>query len=114
MGPTTARDKQFHTLLSADRLDYAALQKLSWKGVPDMYRSAVWPLLLGYWPIHKDRKETCVVRKRQEYNECVRQYYHIPDEERGSQEQKTLRQVRKILIKNSIKLGLLKMRNIRY
>ena len=34
-----------------------------------------------------------LVRKRKEYAECVQQYYRIPDDERATAEQKTLRQI---------------------
>lgn len=49
--------------------------------------------LQGYMPTKKDRREGMIQRKRQEYIDLLRQYYFIPDTDRGLKEQNTLRQI---------------------
>jgi hypothetical protein len=49
--------------------------------------------LQGYMPSKKDRRTAMLERKRQEYVELLQQYYYIPDTDRGTREQTTLRQI---------------------
>ena len=49
--------------------------------------------LQGYMPSKKDRRDTMLERKRREYVELLQQYYYIPDTDRGTREQTTLRQI---------------------
>ncbi|UIZ24137.1 hypothetical protein KXD40_008130 [Peronospora effusa] len=87
------RDTQFERLLEKEFIDLDQLRKLSWGGVPTKHRPTVWRLLLGYMPSKKDRRDTMLERKRQEYVELLQQYYYIPDTDRGTREQTTLRQI---------------------
>lgn len=47
----------------------------------------------GYAPPNSDRREGVLRRKRQDYLDCVAQYYDIPDIERTDEEINMLRQV---------------------
>ncbi|POM66080.1 Hypothetical protein PHPALM_18116, partial [Phytophthora palmivora] len=87
------RDTQFERLLEKEVVDLDQLRKLSWGGVPTKHRPTVWRLLLGYMPSKKDRRAAMLERKRQEYVELLQQYYYIPDTDRGTREQTTLRQI---------------------
>ncbi|KAG1712406.1 hypothetical protein DVH05_000154 [Phytophthora capsici] len=87
------RDTQFERLLEKEVVDLDQLRKLSWGGVPTKHRPTVWRLLLGYMPSKKDRRAAVLDRKRHEYVELLQQYYYIPDTDRGSREQTTLRQI---------------------
>ncbi|KAL7688761.1 putative Rab-GTPase-TBC domain-containing protein [Plasmopara halstedii] len=87
------RYTQFERLLAKEVVDIDQLRKLSWGGIPTNYRPTVWRLLLGYMPSKKDRREAMLKRKRQEYVELLQQYYYIPDTDRGTREQTTLRQI---------------------
>jgi hypothetical protein len=44
-------------------------------------------------PPKQDRRAAMLDRKRQEYRDLLQQYYFIPDTDRGSREQSTLRQI---------------------
>ncbi|KAF4317051.1 hypothetical protein BBO99_00006359 [Phytophthora kernoviae] len=87
------RFAQFERLLKKEVVDLDQLRKLSWGGVPTNYRPTVWRLLLGYMPSKQDRRAAMLERKRQEYVELLQQYYYIPDTDRGTREQTTLRQI---------------------
>lgn len=47
----------------------------------------------GYSSPNADRREAALARKRQEYMDCVPQYYDIPDSDRTEDEIVMLRQV---------------------
>ncbi|KAI9908994.1 hypothetical protein PsorP6_014884 [Peronosclerospora sorghi] len=87
------RYAQFERLLEQDVVDLDQLRKLSWGGIPPKHRPIVWRLLLNYMPSKRDRQGAMLARKRQEYVELLQQYYYIPDAERGTREQTTLRQI---------------------
>lgn len=87
------RYTQFERLLEKEVVDLDQLRKLSWGGAPTKHRPTVWRLLLGYMPSKKDRRAAILERKRQEYVELLQQYYYIPDTDRGTREQTTLRQI---------------------
>ncbi|KAE9091696.1 TBC1 domain family member [Phytophthora fragariae] len=87
------RYTQFERLLEKEVVDLDQLRKLSWGGVPTTYRPTVWRLLLGCMPPKQDRRAAMLGRKRQEYVELLQQYYYIPDTDRGTREQTTLRQI---------------------
>jgi hypothetical protein len=74
-----------------------ALRELAWSGVPPNIRPIVWRLLLGYAPPNADRREAALARKRQEYLDCISQYYDIGDDDRSSDENEMLHQVPLIL-----------------
>ncbi|KAL0584883.1 hypothetical protein ABG067_005327 [Albugo candida] len=87
------RAEQLSQLFENDVIDLDKLRELSWGGIPQEFRSNAWKLLLGYMPTKKDRREGMIQRKRQEYIDLLRQYYFIPDTDRGLKEQNTLRQI---------------------
>jgi hypothetical protein len=87
---------QIPPLVSAD-----ALRELAWSGVPPDMRPQCWRLLLGYAPPNSDRRQAVLTRKRQEYRDCVPQYYDIPNTERSEDEVNTLRQVSRFLSRGS-------------
>lgn len=48
------------------------LRQISWNGIPKPHRPVVWKLLIGYLPANKNRQETFLKRKRQEYAEGLK------------------------------------------
>ncbi|CAM6101551.1 unnamed protein product [Calypogeia fissa] len=89
----TARVARFKRELSAPSVNLDALRELAWSGVPPDMRPTVWRLLLGYAPTNADRREAVLTRKRQEYIECIPQYYDISDADRSEDERTMLRQI---------------------
>lgn len=89
-------EENLHTFVSTD-----ALRELAWSGVPPDMRPQCWRLLLGYAPPNSDRRQAVLARKRQEYRDCVPQYYDIPNTERSEDEVNTLRQVSRFLSRGS-------------
>jgi hypothetical protein len=95
------RITQFESILNADVVDLSALRKLCWNGIPHQYRPLAWPLLLGYHPSRKERREDTVRRKRHEYQDFIPLHYDLnhpsnfPDSEaeQTSFEGKTWRQI---------------------
>jgi len=67
--------KKFNKLYLATNVDLDELRQLSWSGIPHSFRSWAWKLLMGYMPLNKDRRAATLERKRQEYLDCVRQYF---------------------------------------
>ncbi|CAA3029240.1 GTPase-activating GYP1-like [Olea europaea subsp. europaea] len=89
----SARLMKFQKELSGTTVILEKLRELAWSGVPPYLRPTVWRLLLGYAPSNSDRREGVLKRKRQEYLDCVAQYYDIPDIERTDEEISMLRQI---------------------
>lgn len=87
------RDKRFDDVLGEDVVKLDELRKLSWNGVPQVHRAAVWQLLVGYMPANRARRGAALERKRREYREAVPQYFDVPDAARSHQEQNILRQI---------------------
>lgn len=50
-------------------------------------------VLQGYAPTNADRRDAVLARKRQEYIDCLPQYYDISDADRSEDERTMLRQV---------------------
>lgn len=72
-----------------------ALRQLAWNGIPSVYRTDVWQLLLGYVPTHKDRRGNAMIRKRKEYLQSIPLYFNMSDEtDRTTQDGEILRQIR--------------------
>lgn len=67
--------QKFKTILEQPNIDFEALRKLSWNGIPDEIRPTVWKLLMGYLPANNDRRESTLQRKRKEYDEFVLQNF---------------------------------------
>lgn len=64
--------KLFRILESPGRsYDEAALRKFAWTGIPSRFRSFLWPMLIGYMPFAKDRQQSALQRRRQEYQQNV-------------------------------------------
>lgn len=89
----SARLMKFTKELSGSTVYLEKLRELAWSGVPPYLRPTIWRLLLGYAPSNSDRREGILRRKRQEYLDCVAQYYDIPDIERTDEEINMLRQI---------------------
>ncbi|KAJ3681392.1 hypothetical protein LUZ60_015881 [Juncus effusus] len=89
----SARITKFTQELSRPAVILEKLRELSWSGVPPYMRPNIWRLLLGYAPPNSDRRESVLTRKRQEYVECVSQYYDVPDSDRTDEEINMLRQI---------------------
>lgn len=77
--PTSAVDPKtakFIKLLYEDEvIDLNQLKMIAWGGIPYKYRPLSWRLLLGYLPVVKSKRESQLVRKREEYNRLIEQYY---------------------------------------
>lgn len=74
MDPKTAK---FHKLLHEDEVtDLNQLKLIAWSGIPLRYRPLSWRLLLGYLPVVKSKREQQLIRKRQEYERLIEQYYN--------------------------------------
>jgi len=66
---------KFSQVIDAESTDLDALRKLSWSGIPMPVRSTAWQLLSAYLPANKDRRQSVLTRKRNEYFNFVKQYY---------------------------------------
>jgi hypothetical protein len=84
---------QFDKVLNQDTIDLNALRKLSWNGVPPIYRPIVWQILLGYLPIKRDRRDDTIRRKRKEYQDSIPTYFTVSEADRTTQEGEILRQI---------------------
>ncbi|KAJ4723622.1 Rab-GTPase-TBC domain containing protein [Melia azedarach] len=89
----SARVMKFNKELSGPTVILERLRELAWSGVPPYMRPIVWRLLLGYGPPNSDRREGVLRRKRNEYLDCVAQFYDISDTERSEDEINMLRQI---------------------
>ncbi|KAH9315005.1 hypothetical protein KI387_023632, partial [Taxus chinensis] len=89
----STRIAKFVKKLSGSTVELDALRELAWSGVPSYLRPTVWRLLLGYASPNSDRREGVLMRKRQEYVDCVSQYHDIPDSDRTDDEIHMLRQI---------------------
>lgn len=69
------KHKKYKQLLDNESLDIEALKKLSWNGIPTVFRGTVWKILLGHMPVWKDRREAASLRKNKEYKELCDRYY---------------------------------------
>lgn len=50
-------------------INLSELRQISWNGIPKPHRPVVWKLLIGYLPANKNRQESFLKRKRQEYRD---------------------------------------------
>ncbi|GAM19959.1 hypothetical protein SAMD00019534_031340, partial [Acytostelium subglobosum LB1] len=87
-----AKLKRFEKILSENNVDLDALKKVGWRGVPDSRRPMAWKILLGYLPSNGERREETLERKRNEYKDCLPQYY-ISEDKRTDTDKKTLKQI---------------------
>lgn len=51
------------------------LRRLSWSGIPQVFRPVAWQILCDYLPLNRDAREEVLEKKRLEYWNLVRQYY---------------------------------------
>lgn len=51
------------------------LKKLSWSGVPQIFRPVTWQILCGYLPLNSEQRSEVLERKRVEYWTLVKQCY---------------------------------------
>lgn len=70
-----ARIDKFKLLVEEPVVDLEKLRKLSWNGIPDEFRATTWQLLMGYLPSNSERRQQTLMKKRNEYNEYVRQSF---------------------------------------
>uniref|UniRef100_A0A1I7YZ90 Rab-GAP TBC domain-containing protein n=1 Tax=Steinernema glaseri TaxID=37863 RepID=A0A1I7YZ90_9BILA len=71
-------------------VDLDELRKTCWMGIPAKFRPQAWRILSGYLPTNMERREVTLSRKREEYWNCVEQYFHTRFED---QFQDTFRQI---------------------
>jgi hypothetical protein len=87
------RASRFQRLLSQRTVDLAALRALAWSGVPPRFRLCVWQTLLAYLPPSRDRHESALSKRRQEYRAFAAQYFGGARIAKSEAEQACLRQV---------------------
>lgn len=75
LNATVSRMQKFETILSQQNVDLPELCKLSWNGIPDLYRPISWQFLLGYLPLNHERRAATLERKRKEYEEIVKESF---------------------------------------
>ena len=74
-----SRCLKFEKVLSESPVNISELEKLSWSGVPQSYRTRVWKMLCGYLPAGKS--DQVLQRKREEYMGYVNQYFNSKEED---------------------------------
>ncbi|MES1911279.1 MAG: hypothetical protein MHM6MM_003732 [Cercozoa sp. M6MM] len=67
--------RRLRAIIGKPRCDLVALRKVCWNGVPEDLRFQVWPLLLGYAPRDKDRRERGMQQRRSDYALLVKRYW---------------------------------------
>lgn len=74
---TDPKAAKFHKLLYEDEMiDLNQLKMIAWGGIPYRYRPLSWRLLLGYLPVARSKREQQLIRKRDEYERLIEQYYN--------------------------------------
>ena len=94
------RFEAFERVLNSEDVDLIELRKLSWLGIPDLFRAKVWKLLLGYLPTRRQRREETLNRKRDDYLSALPKYWAATSSSMNSksnhimeEDQKNLRQI---------------------
>eukprot|EP00898_Chlorokybus_atmophyticus_P008031 jgi/Chlat1/8229/Chrsp77S00619 len=90
---STIRLNKFTKVLEKSTVDLDALRELAWSGIPAELRPCCWRLLLGYQPVHGERAESVLGRRRGEYRDALPRWYDIADAQRSDDELGTLRQI---------------------
>ncbi|KRX08914.1 Rab-GTPase-TBC domain [Pseudocohnilembus persalinus] len=88
-------NQEFSTILNQQTVNYQDLQKKSWNGIPQVFRSLVWRIILHYMPTNKLIADEVLDKKRSEYWQQVEQYY-LDIEELDDKE----KYMRKIVLKD--------------
>ena len=70
-----SRLEKFQQILDSNPVNLTELEKLSWKGIPKMYRAVCWKLLSDYLPLKKELQEKTIEQKRNSYWESVTECY---------------------------------------
>ncbi|OXA36871.1 TBC1 domain family member 22B [Folsomia candida] len=89
-GERAKADKIRNLLEGPNSTDLKALQSLSYSGLPCSVRGTTWQILAGYLPANMERRKQVLERKREEYWNCVQQYY---DSRKDEAHQDTFRQI---------------------
>lgn len=79
--PSSSRVERIEKLLAGDSVDLELLRSLSWSGLTSKVRSKAWKILCGYLPGTLNRQEEAIVRKQEEYNQYVGQYFETKDQD---------------------------------
>lgn len=74
-----SRCDKFEKILSEFPVNIQELERVSWAGVPQSYRTRVWKMLCGYLPAGKS--DQVLQRKREEYSGYVNQYFNNKEED---------------------------------
>lgn len=74
-GYLLSRFAKFKRVMEADNIDLEELRKLSWVGVSESLRPAVWMLLLGYLPTNSKRRAESLETKRNLYTKDLEQVF---------------------------------------
>jgi len=61
------RYDKFMTLMASPSVKIDELKNLCWNGIPTEFRNECWKLLLGYMPLVRERWESTLATKRQQY-----------------------------------------------
>lgn len=83
----------FDDMLRCEVCDLEKLRKMAWNGIPSENRSLVWMVLLGYVPLHLNRREQTLLRKRSEFAEATSTLFDVPANSRSRRDAGTLRQI---------------------
>mmetsp|Transcript_5256 Transcript_5256/g.14919 ORF Transcript_5256/g.14919 Transcript_5256/m.14919 type:complete len:440 (-) Transcript_5256:77-1396(-) len=67
--------QRFDEVIAADHVNMDDLREVCWNGIPSQRRAQAWQHLLGYLPLHVDRRTTTLKRKRDEYKSYVEQHW---------------------------------------
>ncbi|CAF0751017.1 unnamed protein product [Brachionus calyciflorus] len=70
-----SRIEKFKQILDSDQINLSELEKISWKGIPRMYRAICWKLLSDYLPLKKELQNKTIEQKRNSYWESVTECY---------------------------------------
>jgi hypothetical protein len=65
------RQDRFQGLLSASVIDLGRIREVSWAGIPDPFRAAIWRLFLDYEPVNSAIRAATLQHKRSDYFDCV-------------------------------------------
>jgi len=74
-------------------LELDKLKEVCWSGIPLQQRPFAWKLLLDYLPRNTRRRSIIQERRRNEYNDFLRNYYNVTQAQRTREEIKQLDQI---------------------
>ncbi|GJQ14058.1 hypothetical protein GpartN1_g5849.t1 [Galdieria partita] len=90
LSPECCRMKEIfqHSVINIEHL-----KRLAWHGSPMLYRSTIWKILLGYWPIVNSRRSEVVKRKREDYRISLSRAFSQSHKSETEQERLIWRQI---------------------